>query len=236
MSEAMQPRMIDFKPHEIPLEDFDISQRELWSEDLKMAYFERLREEAPVHYCKDSEFGPYWSVTRYADIMEVDSNWQDFSSEPAITIIDPEEDFPLPMFIAMDPPKHDDQRKTVQGSVAPANLKNLESTIRGRVQTVLDGLPVGEKFDWVDRVSIELTTQMLATLFDFPFEDRRKLTRWSDITFAVPQPGGIIETVEQRRDELIELNEKNAQARSRVWRQVDLRGGHTSSSSKVLRF
>ena len=103
MSEAIQPRMIDFKPHEIPLEDFDISQRELWSEDLKMDYFERLREEAPVHYCKDSEFGPYWSVTRYADIMEVDSNWQDFSSEPAITIIDPEEDFPLPMFIAMDP-------------------------------------------------------------------------------------------------------------------------------------
>ena len=135
-----------------------------------MDYFERLREEAPVHYCKDSEFGPYWSVTRYADIMEVDSNWQDFSSEPAITIIDPEEDFPLPMFIAMDPPKHDDQRKTVQGSVAPANLKNLESTIRGRVQTVLDGLPVGEEFDWVDRVSIELTTQMLATLFDFPLK------------------------------------------------------------------
>ena len=206
MSEAIQPRMIDFKPHEIPLEDFDISQRELWSEDLKMDYFARLREEAPVHFCKASEFGPYWSVTRYADIMEVDSNWQDFSSEPAITIIDPEEDFPLPMFIAMDPPKHDDQRKTVQGSVAPANLKNLESTIRGRVQKVLDDLPVGEEFDWVDRVSIELTTQMLATLFDFPFEDRRKLTRWSDVATGGPETG-VVETEEQRREELMECLE-----------------------------
>ena len=203
MSEATPLRMIDFQPQDIPLEDFDISQRELWAEDTKMEYFARLRDEAPVHFCKDSEFGPYWSLTRYADIMEVDSNWQDFSSEPAITIIDPEEDFPLPMFIAMDPPKHDDQRKTVQGAVAPANLKNLESTIRGRVQKVLDDLPVGEEFDWVDRVSIELTTQMLATLFDFPFEDRRKLTRWSDVATGSPETG-IVETEEQRQEELLE--------------------------------
>ena len=203
MSEATPLRMIDFQPQDIPLEDFDISQRELWAEDTKMEYFARLRDEAPVHFCKDSEFGPYWSLTRYADIMEVDSNWQDFSSEPAITIIDPEEDFPLPMLIAMDPPKHDDQRKTVQGAVAPANLKNLESTIRGRVQKVLDDLPVGEEFDWVDRVSIELTTQMLATLFDFPFEDRRKLTRWSDVATGGPETG-IVETEEQRQEELLE--------------------------------
>jgi cytochrome P450 len=203
MSEATPLRMIDFQPQDIALEDFDISQRELWAEDTKMEYFARLRDEAPVHFCKDSEFGPYWSLTRYADIMEVDSNWQDFSSEPAITIIDPEEDFPLPMFIAMDPPKHDDQRKTVQGAVAPANLKNLESTIRGRVQKVLDDLPVGEEFDWVDRVSIELTTQMLATLFDFPFEDRRKLTRWSDVATGGPETG-IVETEEQRQEELLE--------------------------------
>ena len=135
--------------------------------------------------------------------MEVEANWQSFSSDPAITIVDPEEDFPLPMFIAMDPPKHDEQRMTVQGSVAPANLKNMESTIRGRVQRVLDGLPVGEPFNWVDRVSIELTTQMLATLFDFPFEDRSKLTRWSDVATGGPETG-IVETEEQRQEELLE--------------------------------
>ena len=221
MNEAAPPslRMIDFKPRDIPLEQYDISQRELWSEDVKMDYFERLRDEAPVHYCKDSEFGPYWSVTRYADIMEIDANWQDFSSEPAITIVDPEEDLPLPMFIAMDPPKHDDQRKTVQGAVAPANLKHLESTIRGRVQKVLDELPLGEQFDWVDRVSIELTTQMLATLFDFPFEDRRKLTRWSDVATGGPETG-VVETDEQRQEELIECLEYF----TRLWQERQAQG------------
>ena len=196
-------RMIDFAPEDIPLGQFDISQRELWAEDKKWDYLKRLRHEAPVHYCQDSEFGPYWSVTRFADIMEVEGNWKVFSSEPAITIIEPEEDFPLPMFIAMDPPKHDEQRKTVQGSVAPANLKKMEATIRERTEMVLDGLPIGEEFNWVDRVSIELTTMMLATLFDFPFEQRRKLTRWSDVATGGPETG-VVETEEQRREELIE--------------------------------
>ncbi|MDA8953910.1 cytochrome P450 [Pseudomonadales bacterium] len=203
MSEATVLQMIDHEAKDVPLEDIDVSQRELWVQDRKWDYFTRLRNEAPVHFCKDSEFGPYWSVTRFADIMEVEANWQSFSSDPAITIVDPEEDFPLPMFIAMDPPKHDEQRMTVQGSVAPKNLKNMESTIRGRVQKVLDGLPVGEPFNWVDRVSIELTTQMLATLFDFPFEDRSKLTRWSDVATGGPETG-IVESEEQRQEELLE--------------------------------
>ena len=195
--------MIDHTPGEIPLEDFDVSQRELWSENKKMPYFERLRNEAPVHYCRESETGPYWSVTRYQDIMEIEGNWKVFSSDPVITIEEPEEDFELPMFIAMDPPKHDEQRKTVQGVVAPANLKLLESTIRTRAQNILDGLPIGETFNWVDLVSIELTTQMLATLFDFPFEDRRLLTRWSDVATGSPETG-VVETEEQRREELYE--------------------------------
>lgn len=203
MSEATAPRMIDLDPHAVALQDIDVSQRELWAANKKWDFFTRLRNEDPVHYCRDSEFGPYWSVTRYADIMEVEHNWQAFSSDPTIVIDDPEDDFELPMFIAMDPPKHDEQRKTVQGVVAPANLKELEGTIRGRVQTILDSLPVGPTFNWVDLVSIELTTQMLATLFDFPFEDRRKLTRWSDVATGGPETG-IVESEEQRREELYE--------------------------------
>lgn len=203
MSEATAPRMIDLDPASIAVADIDVSQRELWAQNKKWDFFTRLRDEAPVHFCPESETGPYWSVTRYADIMEVENNWQVFSSDPAITIENPEEDFELPMFIAMDPPKHDEQRKTVQGVVAPFNLKKLESTIRSRVQNILDGLPVGETFNWVDRVSIELTTQMLATLFDFPFEDRHMLTRWSDVATGGPETG-IVETEEQRREELYE--------------------------------
>jgi cytochrome P450 len=191
----------------IPLEDFNPGDPELFRTDSHWPYFERLRAEAPVHWCRDSEFGPYWSVTRYNDIMAVDTNHQVFSSEAAlggITIRDARPDLRRPSFIAMDPPRHDVQRKTVSPIVSPGNLQQMEPIIRERACRILDSLPIGETFDWVDRVSIELTTQMLATLFDFPFEDRRKLTRWSDVATSFPMPGGLVETEEARQAELME--------------------------------
>jgi len=191
----------------MPLEEMNPGDPDLFRTNTFWPYFERLRAEEPVHWCRDSEFGPYWSVTRYADIMAVDTNHGVFSSEAAlggITIRDARPDLRRPSFIAMDPPKHDVQRKTVSPVVSPANLQVLEPIIRERAARILNDLPVGEPFDWVDRVSIELTTQMLATLFDFPFEQRRRLTRWSDVATALPMPGGIVETEDARQAELME--------------------------------
>ncbi|MGE0595650.1 MAG: cytochrome P450 [Hyphomonadaceae bacterium] len=185
------------------LATLDISRPERFRDYNFWPFFERLRKEDPVHFCPDSLNGPYWSITKFNDILAVDSNHKQFSSEPAIVLFDPEEDFTLPMFIAMDPPKHDVQRKTVSPIVAPDNLAKLEPIIRERAAGLLDAVPRGEEFNWVDKISIELTTQMLATLFDFPWEDRRKLTRWSDVATAAPG-AGIVESDEQRRAELLE--------------------------------
>lgn len=194
-------------PYSIPLEKLDVSESRLFEEQAHFKYFERLRKEDPVHFCPESLFGPYWSITKFNDIVAVDSNHKVFSSEPAIAIGDPPEDFTPPMFIAMDQPKHDVQRKVVTPAVSPMNLSKLEGLIRERVGQILDSLPVGETFDWVDRVSIELTTQMLATLFDFPWEDRRKLTRWSDVSTSSPDLVGtdIADLTEEQRQ--IELHE-----------------------------
>ncbi|MGA0603845.1 cytochrome P450 [Caulobacter sp. KR2-114] len=185
----------------IPLEEIDVSQLELWRTDSHWPYFERLRREAPVHYCRESQFGPYWSITKYNDIMAVDTNHQVFSSEAAlggILIDDQTPELSFRNFIAMDPPDHDAQRKAVSPAVSPLNLQRMEPLIRERAGRILDELPRGETFDWVDRVSIELTTQMLATLFDFPFEQRRKLTYWSDVATTVPGPGRLVETYEEK--------------------------------------
>ena len=199
----------------LPLDQIDVSRPELFEHNMEGDYFRRLRREDPVHYCADSAYGPYWSITKYKDIMAVDTNHQAFSSEAGLGGIIIEDGIQkssaegaidLPNFIAMDPPKHDEQRKAVSPIVAPSNLAKLEGTIRERVGRVLDGLPVGEEFDWVNTVSIELTTQMLATLFDFPFEDRRKLTRWSDVTTAEPG-SGIVDSWEQRTAEIMECAE-----------------------------
>jgi len=199
--------------YDIPIEDILPVNPRLWSEHRWQEYFQRLRAEDPVHFNETELAGRFWSLTKYADIKKVDSDWRNFSSANGITLgipVDaelPEGALNISTFIAQDPPIHDVQRKTVTSSVAPPNLAAMESLIRERTCKVLDSLPEDETFDWVDTVSIELTTMMLATLFDFPFKDRRKLTRWSDVTFAIPQPGGLIESEDDRRRELLECLE-----------------------------
>jgi len=172
-------------PYSIPLDQICMNQSRLFQNNVHGEYFRRLRNEDPVHYCAESEVGPFWSITKFDDIVKIDSNHKQFSSEPSIGIGNQAADFTTPMFIAMDPPKHDVQRKAATPGVAPARLADLEGLIRERAGKILDDLPAGEEFNWVDRVSIELTTQMLATLFDFPFEDRHLLTKWSDVTTNV---------------------------------------------------
>ena len=172
----------------LPLENLDPADPQGFVDDTVGYVFERLRREDPVHRSHSPVPGidTYWSVTRYQDIMQVDSHHELYSSADGITLMDfpPDDEQKLKMFIAMDPPKHDEQRKAVSPIVAPANLHNWRDLIRQRTCDVLDDLPRNETFDWVDKVSIELTTYMLATLFDFPLQDRRLLTYWSDISTA----------------------------------------------------
>ncbi len=199
MAEAIQ------MTHTDPLDPSDSA---LYPTGRHWEVFDTLRAEDPVHYTAESPFGAFWSVTRFADIKHVDTHHEVFSSEPLIVIGDLPPEMILPQFIAMDQPRHDAQRKGVTGAVAPRTLAKLEPLIRGRVAGILDSLPVGEAFDWVDNVSIELTTQMLATLFDFPFEERRKLTHWSDVATSSPALVGATNmTEEQRMAELMECLE-----------------------------
>jgi cytochrome P450 len=168
-----------------PLEELNPADPQGFVDDTVGYVFERLRREDPVHRSRSPIPGidTYWSVTRYKDIMQVDTSPGIYSSQEGITLMDfpPGDEQKLPMFIAMDPPRHDEQRRAVNPIVAPSNLNNWQALIRERTGKVLDALPRNETFNWVDLVSIELTTYMLATLFDFPLEDRRLLTHWSDM-------------------------------------------------------
>jgi cytochrome P450 len=192
-----------------PLEKFDVSDPGLYQSDSWYPYFERLRREDPIHFVSDSPYGPYWAVSKYKDIMHCEVNHQVFSNEiGGIQIEDQPKDMQRPSFIRMDPPRHDDQRKVASPIVAPANLANMEGVIRDRTRMVLDALPRGEVFDWVDEVSIKLTTMMLATLFDFPFEERGKLTYWSDVAICnVNASESPVHSEQERFEELKKMAE-----------------------------
>jgi len=205
---ANKARQARAKAFATPLEKLDVADPELFRDDTLWPWFERLRREDPVHFCPESRFGAYWSVTKHRDIIAVDSNHRVFSSDSeigGIAIQDGHQPREQSSFIALDPPMHDAQRKVITPMFSPDNLAVLTPLIRSRAAKILDELPRGVTFDFVDRVAVELTSQMLATLFDFPFENRRVLPRCSDLILAMPEPGGIVESEEQRQVELFQI-------------------------------
>ncbi|MDA0978490.1 MAG: cytochrome P450 [Proteobacteria bacterium] len=202
---------VNVDPYALPIETLDPAHPSLFEHDRFWPYFERLRNEDPVHFTPDSMFGPYWSVTGYKDIMYVDTHHNEFSSDinnggirmggRPVENPDTQSMFHLPMFIMQDPPKHDEQRAVVAPSFTPVRLQEMESLIRERAGKILDGLPRNEDFNWVRSVSVELTGQMLATLFDVPQEDRHKLIHWSDTVERLGDPD-YFETPEEGFQEL----------------------------------
>jgi cytochrome P450 len=206
MTHAQLQQAAHAEAFSMPIDQIDVSKPRLFQEDTVCHYFARLRRDDPVHFTENAFYGRFWSVTKYKDIMAVDTNHGVYSSDwtqGGIALFNaPKPEQRLQMFIAMDPPKHDVQRRAVSPIVAPMNLASMESTIRARTAKVLDELPRNEEFNWVQRVSIELTTQMLATLFDFPFEDRKLLTWWSDVATSVPEVDHLVESQEARLVEL----------------------------------
>ncbi|MBR1275282.1 cytochrome P450 [Bradyrhizobium sp. AUGA SZCCT0283] len=193
------------------LASIDVSDPRLYQDDTWRPLFEQLRRDDPVHYCEASPFGPYWSVTRYDDIFAVELDHETYSSSSelgGIQVADQPRGHEISNFIRMDPPGHTAQRRVVAPIVAPSNLANFEPLIRKRTCDVLDALPRHETFDWVERVSTDLTNMMLATLFDFPWEDRMKLTWWSDVAIAnVNSPDAVVHSEAERFDELVKMGE-----------------------------
>ena len=219
-----QQRLENARAHAatLSLDEIDVAHWDLMRFDTIWPYYERLRQESPVYHHEDSIVGPYWSVTSYDLVKAVDTDPVRFSSEPSIGLFTPPEEDSANSFIAMDDPKHAEHRKVVAPVAGPRNLAALAPTIRERVIGILDDLPVGESFNWVQRVSIELTTQMLATLFDFPFEERYKLTRWSDVATS-PRKAGLWNTLEEREQELDECLETMTRLRDE---RIDNPDGH----------
>jgi cytochrome P450 len=203
------------KAYATPLDEFQPHAIDHFTSDTLWPWFERLRAEDPVHYTAESEYGPYWSITRYMDIVACESDSARLSSSQkygGITLFEPPEGSDPAQrseeranFIALDAPRHDAQRKVVSPLFSTPSLAELEPLIRERAGKILDELPRGETFDFVDKVAIELTSQMLATLFDYPFDERRKLPRCSDLILARPEVGGIVESEEARQVELFQI-------------------------------
>ncbi len=228
----------DIDPYKVELEELNPANNDWFGKNLDLDVFKRLRDESPIHYTEDSQAGSYWSVTKYDDVKAIDMDHKRFSSDIMNGGIrlggqplaePPDAIFHLPMFIMQDQPKHTGQRKVVAPMFTASHLGNFEELIRGRTQKVLDELPDGESFNWVDKVSIELTSRMLATLFDVPQEDRLKLIHWSDTVERITDPD-YFETPEEGFQELWKCFEYF----NSIWEERKASGGNGNDLISML--
>jgi cytochrome P450 len=165
---------------------FDVSDTALYTEDRWREPFAQLRAEAPVSWREDSAYGPYWSVVTHDLIQQVELDPASYSSQLRnITIADSVAGSEFPNFIAMDPPRHTEQRRVVAAAFTPSQMVQRERQVRERTRELFDALPIGQDIDWVKAVSVPLTIGMLAIVLDFPWDERFDLRNWSDLASDV---------------------------------------------------
>lgn len=200
---------------EVPINESDVSSPELYKNDTWGSHFNKLRQDSPVDYCPNSPYGPYWSITRFKDIKAIELDHKTYSSDSDRGGIRIDKGIRYG-FISSDPPRHTRERKTVVAASSPINLASYEVTIRNRTRKLLAELPLNEAFDWNEKVSSELAVMTLATLFDFPFEERRKLSFWSNVILGdLSAPDAMIKGEKERYEILIQM----ADTFKRIWHE-----------------
>ncbi|MFN3748979.1 MAG: cytochrome P450 [Sphingorhabdus sp.] len=173
-----------------PINPFEVSANAIYTEDQWREPFAKLRAEMPLSWRPESPFGAYWSVVTHDLVQEVELRHDVFSSRwdmGNITIAESVNGEGFPNFIAQDPPIHTAQRRVIAPAFSPSQILKLEKLVRERTEKLFAELPRGEKFDWVERVSLPLTLGMLCILFDMPFEEWRDIKRWSDWASGVSE-------------------------------------------------
>ncbi len=190
---------------------WDVSDPQIFANEDCHAIFREMRAQAPVNKVTGTPHGDYWNITTLKAIQHVEALPKIFTSDYRIggmVIQDPTEQAKAEgrgaSFIAMDPPEHTKRRRTVAPAFTPAEMVRLSGLVRERTVALLESLPIGEEFDWATKVSVQLTTGMLATIFDFPWERRDVLPFWSDWMSDL-QLGATPDLERIRREVMIEM-------------------------------
>lgn len=144
--------------------------------------FALLRREAPVHWSEWKGGDGYWSITRYADILDILRDFKRFSSEKGANLEDWDSGQALARRSLMetDPPRHTKYRKIVGPDFSPRAVKRYESSVREITRSVLDRVLKEGEFDFVEQFAAEIPMRVFARIMGVPDEDADQLIQWGD--------------------------------------------------------
>jgi len=175
----------------VQLSDVDLLDPDVFRTGQHHEMFRLLRAEDPVHWSEEPGGSGFWSITRHADLIEVNREPQRFSSaEQGISIQDLGEEGVMvrEMMLYMDPPRHTRYRRLVNKGFTPRMIGLLETGLRSKAQLILDNVVEAGQCDFVIDISAELPLQAIAELMGVPAEDRHKLFEWSNRMIGIDDP------------------------------------------------
>jgi cytochrome P450 len=140
--------------------------------------FRTLRDQPQLHWHDTPGF---WAVTRHEYVVAASRDPETFCSSRGTLLSDLERPImPRQSIIYIDPPDHAKYRKLVQPAFTPGRLRALEAWIRREVRTLLDAIPPGQPFDFVDALAAPLPLHVIAEMLGVADADREQFKRWSD--------------------------------------------------------
>jgi len=149
----------------------DLTDLDVWEAQTPHEEFARLRREAPIAWFDEEPPNHgFWSVHRYADIVDMSRDTATFSSATGVSFEEPTADDMQARrtIIDMDPPAHTKLRKVLGPSFTPRAVAVYEHFVRGLTTAALDGaLPLGS-FDFVEYVAKEVPIRVLARIMGLP--------------------------------------------------------------------
>jgi cholest-4-en-3-one 26-monooxygenase len=176
----------------VDLPTIDLYDRSRYVEGVPHEWFEALRRESPVHW-HEEPLGPgFWAVTRYDDVVEVNREWQRFSSNRGGTLIDDLDPAALAqqqlMMLNMDPPLHTRYRLLINKGFTPRMVAKLEAAMATRSRAIVDSICEQGTCDFVTDVAAELPLQVIADILGVPQEDRHLVFDWSNRLVGAADP------------------------------------------------
>jgi cholest-4-en-3-one 26-monooxygenase len=162
----------------------DLSDSASYAGGVPHAYLAHLRRTEPVHW-QDEASGPgFWTVTRYADCVTVNRDWERFSSALRGTMPFELSDDEIAqqglMMLNMDPPLHTRYRRLVNKGFTPRMVRDLEASIHRTADDILNRVCERGTADFVTDISAELPLQVIAELLGVPHEERHQMFDWSN--------------------------------------------------------
>ena len=178
-------------PKPVPLEDVDLADLDVFDRNEAWGMFDTLRREAPVFWNPEPGGNRgFWSVTRFADIEQVDKSPEIFTSERYVNLEEPPEQYMdrRRSMLETDGPRHQALRKLLLRDFSPGTLRRYEDFLRGLARLTVDTALAHEEFDFVDAIAADYPINVLARLLDVPDEVTPQLVSWGNEIVGATDP------------------------------------------------